>query len=314
VVALQLLEQLSSSHTNGAGLASICSVILTNPTGLAETDALPSTLDGPSQDVPDVGTSASANPFPSSSTLALMLPLIRLCANLVDPAPFPILAFTNRLLSLLQPYPAPPLDVGLEASALLPTLPDALSTPLRNCLSGLMADVALSQDAAQLQISDLVGLGALQDGVGLGPAITETGGAEGTIPSLPGVFRLSRQPLPIPLPRALDFLLAHAHRSARFTKSTYPQAQPPAPWENHLHILRAGRYFELDPEAFLLQLVESGLQACLESYQNIGAHFVKMFLFLVDGLPTLLRSWMDAEDSDWAYPVSRHLLWATTLN
>lgn len=261
-----------------------------------------------------MGTSASASePATTAPTLSFILPLLRLCSNPnpTEPAPFPIVALTNRLLSLLQPYPAPPLDVGLEASALLPVLPDVIATPLRNCLSGLMADVAMSQDVAQMQISvpsaafDVSSSGITGEGEGSAKTADD-----GSVTPLTRVWTPPRQSSPIPIQHAIDFLFAHAIRSSRWTRSPYPPSNPPEPWQSHIEVLRIGRYLCPEPDRFLLQLIETSLKACLNTYQALSSDFVDRFLILTEALPTLLRSWKDNGDADWSYPVSTSDRWS----
>jgi mediator of RNA polymerase II transcription subunit 5 len=212
-------------------------------------------------------------------------------------------ALINRLLSLLQPYPAPPLDVGLEASALLPVLPDVIATPLRNCLGGLMADVAMSQDVAQMQISvPSAAFDVSSRGI-TGGGLAKTAD-DGSVTPLTRVWTAPRQSSPIPIQHAIDFLFAHALRSSRWTRSSYPPSNPPEPWQSHIEVLRIGRYLCPEPDRFLLQLIETSLKACLNTYQALSSDFVDRFLILTEALPTLLRSWKDNGDADWSYPVS----------
>ncbi|RSH95318.1 mediator complex subunit [Saitozyma podzolica] len=305
-ISLQLLLLLSEPGWTPSSIASVAGAILANPTGLAQGEPLPSSLETAHlQDVPDVGTSASASQpaITAVPTLSFILPLLRLCSNPTEPAPFPIVALINRLLSLLQPYPAPPLDVGLEASALLPVLPDVIATPLRNCLGGLMADVAMSQDVAQMQISvPSAAFDVSSRGI-TGGGLAKTAD-DGSVTPLTRVWTAPRQSSPIPIQHAIDFLFAHALRSSRWTRSSYPPSNPPEPWQSHIEVLRIGRYLCPEPDRFLLQLIETSLKACLNTYQALSSDFVDRFLILTEALPTLLRSWKDNGDADWSYPDS----------
>ena len=281
-----------------AFLTSVSHAVLANPTGLEASDHLSSTLAKPSvslASIPDVGTSASAIPEPVptviSSTLALLLPLLRLCSTTAGShVPQPIIDLTTLLLSLLEPFPAPSLDVGLEAGNLLQSLPEALAAPLRHCLSGLMADLAISQDTARLRISST-------SADPLTTASTRTG---------PPVS-LTSDVASLPLPQALSFLLAHLHRSARWTRQTDHAsdhaANPLRPPENHIQLIRLGPHIAHDPSTFLLHLFLTAVNDWGGSYNGGSSEGVSSWLFLTEALPLLLRWWKDHPDPKWPFPV-----------
>jgi len=286
------LEQESLSD---AILASISNVILANPTGLEPGDSLPAALEKPfsqTRPVPDIATSTSANPEPSpvitASTLALLLPLLRICSlTASSPAPTPIINFTTRILSLLEPYPAPSLEVGLEAGNLLQSLPEVLAAPLRDCLSGLMADLTISQDVAQLGISS-----APPDPVEIS-----------NITSVTPKSLTSSHSSPL-LPQIFEFLLSYLLRSARWTRCPEYASEPPRPPDTHIKLLRLGPHIASDPSTFLLHLIQTAVNDWGGTYKGGSPEGVPSWLFLTEGLPVLLRWWRDNSDPKWPFPVS----------
>lgn len=275
-------------------LASIAEIALANPTGLELGDHLPSTLEKfspPTHSIPDVGTSASASLKPTSSsalsTLSLFLPLLRICTfTAPSPAPTPVVDLTTRLLILLEPYPGPSLDVGLEAGSLLQTLPESLAAPLRHCLSGLMADLAISQDVAQLGI------------------MTAPTNATATA-NLPAthLLSLSSGVSSLPLPHTLAFLLTYLHRSSRWTRNPEYLSEQPQPPPNHIQLIRLGPHIASDPSTFLSHLVQAAVNNWGGTYNGGAPEGVPAWLFLTEALPVLLRWWKDNPDPNWPFPV-----------
>jgi len=196
----------------------------------------------------------------------------------------------SRILSLLDPYPAPPLDIGLEAGGLYQSLPEAISVPLRNCLSGLMADLAVSQGAPQFQITDtLPPQPAVLPVVGKDRAQTE---GRAPVPSLP-LFATQ-----MPLKHALDFQVAWAIQADRWTPSDATVQIPP---DNHLSVIRLGPLIASNPSHFLQQLIISSLVGATDLSADERA---QRWLFLTERLPVLLKWWKDQDSVDWPFPVS----------
>lgn len=271
-------------------LASIFDVILANPSGLDMGDTIPSTLEKP-HIPPDIGTSASASPIPAFeavSTLALLLPLLRICSlSAPYPAPTPIVTLTTRLLALLEPYPAPSLNVGLEAGGLLQSLPEALAAPLRDCLSGLMADLAISQDAAQLHITPATDI-----------AVRPPQSARVLPPSLASSTSV------LPSPQALEFLLAYLHRSAGWTRHPGHSQDPPIPPANHIQLIRLGPHIASDPSTFLVHLIQAAVNDWGGTYNGGSPEGLPSWLFLTESLPVLLSWWKENPELKWMFPVS----------
>jgi mediator of RNA polymerase II transcription subunit 5 len=171
----------------------------------------------------------------------------------------------------------------------------------------------MSQDVAQMQISvppaafDVSSSGITAEG------LAKTAD-DGSVTPLLRVWSPPRQPSPIPIQHAIDFLIAHALRSSRWTRSSYPPSSPPGSWQSHIEILRIGRFLCPEPDRFLLKLIETSLKACLNTYQGLSSDFVDRFLILTEALPTLLRSWKDNGDADWSYPVSTSDKWSRVQN
>lgn len=284
-----LLFLISDSHTFSPALLASISTLILSALSL-EQFALSATLTKPATliSLPDVGPSTSASTANTVSTLCLLLPLLRQCSS-PSPAPGPLVMLVSRILSLLSPYPAPPLDIGLEAGGLFQSLPESIAAPLRDCLSGLMADLAVSQDASQLQIADnlppqpaVVPVTDKQQTKGEGKLLT---------PSLPP---FSTQ---LPLRHTLDFQVARSIRSDRWTPSSPTMQVPP---ENHISLIRLGPLIASDSTSFLQQLIRSSLVGST----NLGAdERAQRWLFLTERLPILLKWWKDQDITDWPYPV-----------
>lgn len=281
-------------------LTSICGILLANLTGLGAGTNLPPTFTRPAIPIPDIGTSAAAQQSVETApvpTLSLFLPLLRQCTTSTST---PIFELTARLLALTPPYPAPPLDVGLEVGGLLQSLPEKVSTPLKNCLSGLMVDLAINQGAADLSIS-----GALEPSI---PNANGSGGAGQAVGELHGLAVSGNSSLP--LSQALAFLLSYIHHANRLTPSRpegwdSPTAQLPP--SHHLVLHQLGPRLTPDPPMFLSELIASAIQAVGGSLDGRA----ERWQFLIEGLPALILYWRDHSDQAWPYPVcfllhSRH--------
>ena len=189
-------------------------------------------------------------------------------------------------MSLLEPYPAPSLNIGLEAGSLLQSLPENLAAPLRDCLSGLTADIAFSQTTIQRQPSlsrpDLL---VIPD-----PTAREP------LPFISGATLMS-------LPQSLTFLLTYIHLSTRWTRHPAYGAEPLQPPANHMHLIRLGPHIAPDPSTFLSHLIKAAVNHWAESYDGNSPYGVSSWLFLTEALPVLLRWWKENADSNWPFPV-----------
>ncbi|ORY26244.1 mediator complex subunit Med5-domain-containing protein [Naematelia encephala] len=266
-----------------SALAAIASLLLACPSSLFS--PLSGELHCPASLVPDVGSSTSTSPTP---TLGLVLPLLRLCST---SAPAPIVSLTARILGLVQPYPAPPLDVGLEAGGLLQTLPEMVSTPLRDSLGGLMADLAISQDTTGMGLS-LDGMTGMENVIPNQGDITMHGGDENaqtvTLPPL-GTDISS-----LPLPQSLAFLLNYLRRSSRWTDN--------ADSSGDQVLLRLAPHLAPDPTTFLAQLLEASIVAFSGQADGDSPGGIEKWLFISEGLPSLLQSWKGHGDLGYPYP------------
>ena len=267
-------------------IVSIAGMIMANLTGLEPGQSLASSLDRPL--APDIGSSSDASQ--AVPTLALLLPLLRQC-----PAPSAnatVVGLVAQLLTLLDSHPAPPLDVGLEAGSLLQLLPEQLVVRLRQCLSGLMADLSDQQQPTSSQTMVESGLPVNQ---GVAP-----NGAQGDLPTP----ILQSGPFPLPLPRSINFLLVHANTASKWTPSPDYTSKPPRPPENHIALIHLGPRIAADPSTFLLHLI----QGCLANHNGeyIGNTYrgAVRWIFMTEHLPALLRWWKDQNMPEWPFPVS----------
>ncbi|WWD21111.1 hypothetical protein CI109_105592 [Kwoniella shandongensis] len=281
-IFVHLLFYLSESDAPTISvLTSITNVLLSNPTGLEEPTIIPSLLSRPSKNnkVPDVGTSASAStPPPQTSTLSLLIPLFRLCASTPSSS---LSVIVGRVISLLAPFPAPSLDVGLEAGGLLPVLPEEIVTPLRNCLGGLMADLSTHDTVARdadVQMGDASQLQTAQTGASSG---VDT---------------------PLPLRPIISFLLHQAYRSSKWSHTVnYDQPHPSSPI-NHIVLIKMGSYLTPNPSEYLVALLETCVQDVVGKMAVGTIENVRSWQFLVEGIPNLLKWWKENSDPNWPIP------------
>ncbi|KAK8843371.1 hypothetical protein IAR55_007028 [Kwoniella newhampshirensis] len=270
-----------------SALTSITNVLLSNPTGLAESTVIPSLLtqpfsNGKQATVPDIGTSASATPSPTqTSTLSLLIPLLRLCASTPSSS---LSAIVGRTISLLAPFPAPSLDVGLEAGGLLPNLPEEIVNPLRNCLGELMADLST------------------HDMVGPNNTDIQMGDVSQLQPVDVGSVPVTTGDTPLPLRPTISFLLHQAHRSSKWSPSTgYDQPTPSLP-TNYTQLIKIGSYLTSNPAEYLSVLLETCLLDVAE-HMSVGTiHNVRAWQFVVEGIPRLFKWWKENSDPKWPIP------------
>jgi hypothetical protein len=220
------------------------------------------------------------------------------------PTPLPIIALTARILSATPAYPAPPLEVGIEVSVMMPSLPQVVADPLRVALSGMMAELQNAESAVNMNGQDN-GLSVFQgtsmqginDTNALDPQAIGAAGAESAdVPALPSPFA---GPAPIPMPHAVSFLLAYSQREAR-----YARVVEQGLWSSHVDIIRVGRAFKVDSASFVLNLVEGAIVAVLDRYQQLDRQFEEALIFWMEHLPDMLKWWKEHGTEQWPYPVS----------
>ncbi|KAK4687983.1 mediator of RNA polymerase II transcription subunit 5, partial [Tremellales sp. Uapishka_1] len=268
ILSIQLLFWIrSQTELPLALLSTVSRILLLNPTGLERGNLLPAFLLPYKSATPVEGSpDGSAG---STSTLLLLLPLLRSCAS--DPSLADISNLTGRILSLLAPYPAPPFDVGFQAGQLLSSLPDGLASPLRDCLSGLMADLTISQNQPQIY-----------------PSVAKDASASGPT-------SISHS---LPLLPTITFLLEHLHRCSDWEVSRPDSSNPPT---HHLRLVRLGSQICSDPSSFLLHLLQAAMEALLRTPMGTQEGVIR-WLFLIEGLPSLMDWWKQNPENGWIYP------------
>lgn len=270
-------------------LASISQAILLDSTGLDASNPIPSHLEPP---IPDVGPSS---PTSTTWTIALLLPLLRSC---VSNQPQAVVQLISRILSVVEPYPAPPFDVGLEASQLMGSLPDTLSMPLRQSLSGLMTDLAISEGSAQpVSAQGLAPTSAqpqpqsqaIDPGILTGPEISSI--------KLSDAFRNT-------IPQAMSLLLASYRDQVGRETNTQYAANPPVPSEGLQRMMKLCWALAGTGEGVLGHLVEVMLQQILSDAYGPKGENVDASMLLLEGLPVLLKWWNEQTNAPLSYPVS----------
>lgn len=272
-------------------LVSIVNVLMENPTCFEDGTILPSMLSDPALVQSDTnGELSKYRDNNQTSTLSLLLPLLRVSAT---PFPPPTLtAFIARLLNCLSPFPVPPLDVGLEAGQLLPSLTDEISIPLRNCLGGLMADATTNDPQ---QVEQVVFQQDSQLAQGHSPSQVE----------MPTNSSL-------PLKATVAFLLEQAHRASQWDPSELAlemeHYQAPAP--SYVRMLKAGQHICSNPEEFIVVLFEVSIERLIsEDGRSLiaKAEGIRDWGWVTESLPNLLRWWRSQKEEDgfvgWQLPV-----------
>lgn len=311
-IAIQILFlQSEPNPLSVATLTSLANVVLSNPTGLEAGDPLPSTLARPqalAREIPNVGTSASAlGNAESVSTVGLLLSFLRLCSFGAIPTPTgPLVALVNRILSLLQPYPAPPLDIGLEAGGLFQSLPEALSVPLRDCLSGLMADLAVSQDVprTQVTISSVITNTQTSSDPNQPSIGKETSGGVST-PSLPPIHP-SWSP-----DESLAYVLSHIYHLSGMDAGSKDHLSPP---HAHRDLIHLGAHLTADSETFTAGILRASIIHVHTALRSQKLDEVRWgWIFFVEHIPALLKWWRSIPTADWSCPVSLVSWWLLTM-
>lgn len=256
-------------------LASIATVLLATPTGLDASEPLPSPVTLPT---PDVGTSASGE-AEAVPALTLVLPLLRQCVS----GPRDLLALAAQLTALIPPLPAPPFEAGLEAAQLSGVLPEEVAKPLRDCLTGLMADLPMPEAAPA-------------------PAIFSDVPMVSGFPELDGVPQLSNLPTTLPLRQMAGFLIEWAERAQSWTPSSSYASDPPQPPQHMVYLIKLGRALTSDSQAYLLALLEAASTRVIASLSLASGPATRAYVFFTEELPVAMRWWRDNADPKWPFP------------
>jgi mediator of RNA polymerase II transcription subunit 5 len=290
---IHLLFQLESTSIPSHTLSSICTAILANPSALDASEPLPSSLPSPDEvSRPDVGPSSP--PIPATTwTLSLLLPLLRLCTD--KNCPSPITQMVGKVLSIVAPYPAPPFDVGLESSQLMGSLPDSISMPLRESLSGLMTDLAISEvTQAQAPVSASTAID-----------VPPGNGMDGASP-LDGARLSSINPREIytdSLPNALSMLLAAYRQQPRIDRNDSYSSTPPRPPKGLLDLLKLGWAISSNGEQLLSDLLSVILDQVSGDLSGMEGRNVDAWVLAVEDIPILVRRWKDQPGPKTPFPV-----------
>ncbi|WVF65645.1 hypothetical protein IAT40_000376 [Kwoniella sp. CBS 6097] len=277
-------------------LLSLSTILASSPSGLEE-GIIPSLLSSPStrrttHDIPDVGTSASASAAAASasaspkqiSTLSLLLPLLRICAST---PPSPLSNLVGRTVLLLASFPAPSLDVGLEAGQLLPSLPEEISVPLRNTLSGLMADLATQDMQSANDLTSAVGGGSGSQEVRMG----EQGSQQ--------VQNAIGQRLP--LDQTISFLLERARRAQRWRADV--DGDTTIPHAGLLEILKIAPSLSYEPSEFLSTVLQVSIRALVEKpVDGPGTEAGEWWGLVTDGVLSLIGWWKTHSEDRFPFP------------
>lgn len=278
--AVSLLVHLHRSEVQPSTpvLASIATALVSNPTGLSESLPSPVVL----SDVPDVGTSASAEPE-ELHPLVLLLPLLRQCAS--APTPAVLQALAARLTTLIPPLPAPPFEAGLEAAQISSLLPEDVAKPLRECLAGLMADLPLPQAPDP---GVMFGNGMSDVGVGL-PMSQMSVGVQMPVSA-------------VPLRQGAAFLIEYGARAHAWERNPEYASVPRLPHPHHRHIIQLGRALTTDSQAYIVALLDAAADRVLTSWSHSPSAAVRPYVFFTEALPIMMRWWRDNADPKWPYP------------
>jgi mediator of RNA polymerase II transcription subunit 5 len=206
-----------------------------------------------------------------------------------------VIQLISRILSIVEPYPAPPFDVGLEASQLMGSLPDTISMPLRQSLSGLMTDLAISEGSAQPVTAGLAATTvqsrpqAIDAGLSTGPEIS--------------CIRLS-DAFSTVIPQMMALLLASYRDRVGYEVNTRYATNPPVPSEGLEKLMKLCWALGGTGEVILEQLLTTMVQQGIPDTNGLNAHNVDACMLLLEGLPVVLKWWKHQSDG-LAYPVSR---------
>lgn len=206
-----------------------------------------------------------------------------------------MLQLISGILSIVEPYPAPPFDVGLEASQLMGSLPDTISMPLRQSLSGLMTDLAISEGSAQPVTSQ----GPASTTVQLRPQAIDAGLSTG--PEISSM-KLSDTFSNV-IPQTIGLLLASYRGRLGHEANTQYAANPPVPSGGLERLMKLCWALGSTGEVILEQLLTTILQQAVPDAGGLKGHNVDACMLLLEGLSVALR-WWKGQSEGLAYPVS----------
>ena len=293
-VFIHLLFQLQTGPIPLASLSMICGILLAHADNLQDGPPIPSSLKSPIPQ-PDIGTSVQP-PAHTIWTLSLLLPLLRICTD-PSSAPQPITELLGRMLAIVKPYPAPPFDVGLEVSQLMGKLPETIASPLKESLSGLMMDLAISDGATQNQVFPV------EARVPPVAAKSQTSDIDDINSQSPqGDFAYMR-------PQAMALLVTNYHQSrARESRHMKDLAlETPMPHQGLIKLLKiCWRIFE-NSEALLTTLLTTMVGSAMGQSEEMrwrwDGSYVDRLIVLFEDLPVALRWWKDQSECSLPYPV-----------
>jgi hypothetical protein len=153
-----------------------------------------------------------------------------------------------------------------------------------------MADISTSQNVVLQEVPEIT-----QASILAGVETTGIANSDG-IPNLDAPLSL------LPLPQSLSFLLEHIHHTSHFVERVH--TDHPLPPSNHTKLLRIAPHLASGPDVFLLNLIQAAIVSHLGSFMEQSKVGIARWLFLIEGLPLLLKWWKDNSEEGYLYPVS----------
>lgn len=287
-----LLFQQESTSLSLASVATVCGILNTNLSDLDTTNRLPSSLESPAVQS-DIGPS-SPPPSQQRWTLALLLPLLRYCADPHSRTQVqPIIQLVSRVLACVAPYPAPPFDVGLEASQLMASLPDVVSGPLRESLSGLMMDLAVSDGVARTQ--------ATHEQQQRSHPVQQHAGPD----AIADITFASPGEMFVPvLSQAMALLVSNYRRNRNRSDLPDQSEIPDGPNRGLVNLLRLSWRMCDQADTVLSTLVNAIVSQGVAEPPGLVASSLEAWMVLVADLPLVLTWWKKQSEARLPYPVS----------
>ena len=174
------------------------------------------------------------------------------------------------------------------------SLPETISMPLRQSLSGLMTDLAISEGSVQPVTAGLAPTTvqsrpqAIDAGSSTGPEISSI--------KLPDAFNNV-------ITQTISLLLASYRDRVGYDANAKYAANPPIPSQGLQKLMKLCWALGGTGEVILAQLLSIMLQQVIPDTNGLKAHNVDACMLLLEGLPVVLRWWKDQSDG-LAYPVS----------